>query len=574
MSSGLGNRTNTGTGQEGNQHESAGSEPPELAATPAATAAEDSGPPDGMLRARFKIGIDANRPVHPKTGEIQAQVADPDVIASTGAGWVRLNFLLRPWDHPHDETLHDGRTWAETYHQLISGFREKGLKVYGLIGCEAMPKIPKDQFRSPPPRGKVVQGWTEQYATQFVTIVKMFKDEIQIFESFNEPDDWHGQNRNWIHPGWFAIMLQRIYRAVHRDPELEHIRLVSGPLQGLQANHNGPVHYLRATYQAGKRWFGWGQEAIPFPFDGVGYHIYIKPGYTPLRAQQAKAIRNTCRRYLGAMHQLIREEEGSDKPLFVSEFGWTSNIDYKVIQRREEFQAHSLKAGLGTLLNDPLVELGFCFCTQDFRIESRDEYYGLYRMGELKPWNRKPAFYAFKAFCEREVDERPQYKLAVEPAGVEDEMEELASVMDQEGEITNQQIIGAFYYAAADLRLRNRWALLSKAGLSLQELAADRRGPYGGPPIEQLPALTRREQNAVRARLGAEPTGGASPSLSLARTPSPPRTGDSADLNLDLAVALQEEVTAELKQVRGLLERILERFPAADGASVSPQERT
>ena len=162
MRIGLGKRAGARTGQEGTQHEAAGAAPLELAAASVATAAEASGPSDGKLRARFKIGIDANRPVHPKTGEIQAQVADPDVIASTGAGWVRLNFILRPWDHPHDETLHDGRTWAETYRQLISGFREKGLKVYGLIGCEAMPKIPKDQFRSPPPRGKVVQGWTEQ----------------------------------------------------------------------------------------------------------------------------------------------------------------------------------------------------------------------------------------------------------------------------------------------------------------------------------------------------------------------------------------------------------------------------
>jgi len=35
-------------------------------------------------------------------------------------------------------------TWADTYHQIISGYRERGLQVYGLIGCEAL-----DRYRFP-----------------------------------------------------------------------------------------------------------------------------------------------------------------------------------------------------------------------------------------------------------------------------------------------------------------------------------------------------------------------------------------------------------------------------------------
>ncbi|MFC2030880.1 hypothetical protein ACFLWA_09155 [Chloroflexota bacterium] len=533
-------------------------------------------PPEEKLRASHKIGVDANRPVHPKTGKIQAQVADPGIVASTGAGWVRLNFLLRPWDHPHDETLYQGRTWEETYRRLVSGFRDNGLQVYGLIGCEAMPQIPKNQFRSPPPDDKATDGWIDAYAEQSTTIVKMFKDEIRIFESFNEPDDWHGQNQNWIHAGWFAVMLQRVYDAVHSDPTLEHIRLVSGPLQGLQANRNGPVHYLRATYRAGRKLFGWGQEGVPFPFDGVGYHIYVKPGYTQLRNQQARAIRQTYRRYLKAMHQLIREEEGKDKPLFVSELGWTSNVDYKVVQRREDFQAHSLHEGLRMVFDDPLVELGFCFCTQDFRIETRDEFYGLYRMGDLKPWNRKPAFYTFKAFCERELDARPEAEGAAELGEEEADMEELAVLMDHEGETTNQDMIAAFYYAAADLRLQNRWALLAKAGLNLRELAANRRGPYLGPRIEQLPTLTRREQDAILARLSADSSAGDDQGLTLTQTPPVARqatgTGETLDagLSLDLTVALQQEVAQELTQLRGLLEQFLAQLHASDVTDASP----
>ncbi len=32
---------------------------------------------------------------------------------------------------------------------------------------------------------------------------------------------------------------------------------------------------LRQTYEAGKQFFGWGQPGRAFPFDGIGYHLYI-----------------------------------------------------------------------------------------------------------------------------------------------------------------------------------------------------------------------------------------------------------------------------------------------------------
>jgi hypothetical protein len=43
------------------------------------------------------IGLDANRPIDPRTGAIEPQVADPRIHAATGAHWVRLNFVLGPW---------------------------------------------------------------------------------------------------------------------------------------------------------------------------------------------------------------------------------------------------------------------------------------------------------------------------------------------------------------------------------------------------------------------------------------------------------------------------------------------
>ncbi len=230
------------------------------------------------------------------------------------------------------------------------------------------------------------------------------------------------------------------------------------------------------------------------------------------------------------MHQVIRQEEGKDKPLYVSEVGWNSRIDPGEVQRREEFQASSLQVGLETIYKDPLVGLVFWFCTQDFSVTGGDWFYGLYRPGDPTLTARKPAFDAFKAFCERlDGEEPPQY--------------------------TNQQIINAFYYAAIDLGLTKRWGLMAKAGLRLSDLAADRQGAYAGKPISQLPGLTITEKAAVQARLDEQ-----SPQVPFALL-----TGDAAtvrlavdderdaDLRLDMVLGVQEQVLQELRKNNELL---------------------
>lgn len=499
--------------------------------------------------ARHKTGLDANRPVDPGTGRIEPQVADPDIVAATSAGWVRLNFILGPWSSPDDDSLFEGRTWAETYEQIITGFGERGLRIYGLIGAEAMPEGPGDRFRAPPLAGDVYDDWLHRYVAHFARIVQMFHADVGVFESFNEPDDWHGQQSNWVHPRWFAIMLQRIHTAVRSCEGLEEIQLVSGPLQGLESNRNAAVQYLQEVYRAGKQWFGWGRPGKPFPFDGVGYHLYVKGEYNPDRRAREGGIRTLCRRYLGAMHQVIRQEEGQDKPLFVSELGWNSRIEPREYQLREEFQASCMRAGLETVCSDPLVELAVWFCVQDFRTQAREMHFGLYRPGGLAPGTRKPAFHTFQAFCEGEIEEgeeQPRY--------------------------TNQQVINAFYLAAIALGLSNRWHLLTKAGLDLRKLAANRHGTYDGPAIDELPNLTNAERALVQAKLEAQVPERRGAALALAplyepRQAAPP--GEDvleAEIRLDLSVALQEDILRELERHHDLLARAVEGRRGADGA--------
>lgn len=509
-----------------------------------------------------KIGIDANRPIDPRTGRIAPQGADPDLIASTGTGWVRLNFVLKPWTSPHDQTPCGGRTWAQAYSQIVSGYRDSGLAVYGLIGVESTPGPPGDRFRDPPPKGAVRDAWIDQYVENFVAIVRLFHQDVQVFESFNEPDDWHGQERNWVHPGWFAIMLQRIHAAVRRRPELKGIRLVSGPLQGLEANRNAAVHYLQDTYRAGKARFGWTRKGVPVPFDGVGYHLYVKGAFNPDRKQRKRAVRATCRRYLEAMHQVVRQEEGRDRPLYVSEVGWNSRIDRQLIQQHEEFQADCLRAGLETVCTDPLVALGVWFCTQDFGASGKENHFGLYRGGQFTPEAQKPAYHAFRALCQE--------------TGTTDIVEDRLTC-------TNQQLIEAFHSAGQELEMHKPWDLLAKAGLSLRALAANRQGAFEGPPIDSLPGLSDIEKAAIQTSLDGQGSTAQSMVLGAAafRPGAPgladlatPHEGTAAALEsgmaLDLSIALQDQVLEALERNSQLLTQVLDKLECLDYAKGEP----
>lgn len=350
---------------------------------------EPERPPAGYIRVRNKLGIDANRPIDPKTGAIAPQVADPTVIAGAGVGWVRLNFVLgEPWSSPLDQNRPQVLTWAETYQRIIAGLREQGLKLYGLIGAEAMREDPGDRFREPI-AGPLSNEWIGRYAETFAQIVSLFKEDVEYFESFNEPDDWHGRHCNWVHPEWFALMLQEIHNKVRSDPTLHSIKLITGPLQGLENNGNAGANYLCRTYQAGKRFFGWGQPGVPFPFDGVGYHLYIVQNPTDIQAE----IGAQYEQYMAGVHRVIRAEEGAAKPIYLSEFGWQSSVT------GEARQAECLRVATACMVKDPRVALGFWFCTQDF-----SEKFGLYREGELSVANRKPVYDACRTLCASTIE--------------------------------------------------------------------------------------------------------------------------------------------------------------------------
>lgn len=351
----------------------------------------------GKLRAAAKIGIDANAPIDESSGRISDQVNDPSLIAGAGVGWVRLNFIIGPWQDPHDHQRPFGKSWRETYQSIIDGFVQQGLQIYGLISDQALRDKPGGRLRSAPDGDLRRDEWVQSYVDTFVTIAQLFGDKVTLFESFNEPDDWkrHEQpgwsdaNPNWIHPGWFAAILQAVYDAMRSDPGLRHIRLISGPLQGMDNNGNAGAGYLRRTYAEGKARYGWGQPGVPFPFDGVGYHLYIAEGE---RENVGQRLRAKYDDYMNGLRAVIQAEEGAHKPIFISEMGWENPGD------RDHLQQEAMHSAFDAILADPSVALGIWFCMQDFP----GKPYGLYRQDGLNQAQRKAVHDRLLAICNQE----------------------------------------------------------------------------------------------------------------------------------------------------------------------------
>lgn len=351
----------------------------------------------------LNIGLDGNQPINIENGRINPQVADPSIIADTGTGWVRINFILGPWTSPDDTTARGPNhlTWEQTYRQIINGFRQRNVKIYGLIDETAAFTSLNDQLREPPAwpsSGLPMNSWIDEYVENFAKIVAMFPD-IEIFESFNEPDDWHAETRNWIHPEWFAVILQRIYDEVRRE---SHVKLISGSVQGLTINDNAGARYLDAVYQTGQTKLHWGTTGRPFPFDGVGYHIYVAEDFTADQAAQDKKIRNAYRSYLSEVLQKLQKHHLGSKQLYISEMGWHTNGPNR--DAREKFQADSLHTAFDFLRSNPDIAPHIAyvslFCTQDFDATTNDKYYGLYRTSGVTVNDRKAAYNTFKSICE------------------------------------------------------------------------------------------------------------------------------------------------------------------------------
>jgi hypothetical protein len=337
--------------------------------------------------AQFETCVDVNAPINSGNGAIAEQI-QPAVIAKLATDRVRVNCILGPWASPSDSTLHSGRTWFQAYDEIVNGFLAEGTEVYMLIGGQAVSSA----------SGLNTVSFADQHAANFETIVGHFKDRVQVYESFNEPNDWAGGSSAQVEPRYYAYMLQEIYLNVkqrdgHASDPAWQVTLVSGPMFTHDIGGPGDLgdSYFTSAANAGKN----GEPAIPaldwdnvktltgaYPFDGIGYHIYVEQGST-----NASDITTRLNLHLNSMMTAINAIEGTSshgKKFWISEIGWGSN------HVTPDGQAANLDTAFDLFRSDSRVKLATWFCLGDF---DPGNQYGLHTANALTTIQRKPAWW-------------------------------------------------------------------------------------------------------------------------------------------------------------------------------------
>lgn len=337
--------------------------------------------------SQTRIGLDCNQPIDPSSGAIQAN-ATAAVVATTCTPWVRLNFILGPWSSPSDQTLHSGKTWKQTYDQIVNDFMSQGIQVYGLIGSQAT-VYPVDMMIAYPGTDSTgAATWIQQYVSNFVEIVDYFKDRVRVYESYNEPNNWDNGYTAVVHPKWFAKILQEVYLNTKYfnghwgDPSWQ-VTLVSGPILTHDFDTGGS--YINDTYWYGKNELAWDwthQQTGSYPLDGFGMHIYVAQG-----SSNSTDVINGMNQNLNNFWNNITSYEGAtSKQIWISEFGWQSSaVGY-------QGQADNLTTGFNLLKNDLRIALATWFCLTDWPGAS----WGLYELGNFTVADQKISFNAYK----------------------------------------------------------------------------------------------------------------------------------------------------------------------------------
>lgn len=355
----------------------------------------------------FRYGLNTNAPINPATGGINAS-QDGALIAATGTATVRINAILGPWTSPTDTTRRgpDNLTWFETYDRIVDGILAEGIDVYLLIGSEAVSGWTRPDLQT--------ETFVQNYTANFLAIVEHFEDRVRYFEMFNEPNDFAGGTSAQVPPLWCARQMESIYRAVKIDngaltnPVRQNLVLVSPPLFTFSLTDG--AGYFTEVWQAGRNQLEWNtirNLTGSYPFDAIGYHIYVAEGLAESNAD----LETLTRRNLNGMWASVTALEGpnTQKKFYVSEFGFrpdflstTGNALDPVAQ---ELQADRLEVAFNVYANDERVAEAHWFSLISFP----GGEYGLYNQGPLADGNRRPAWFRFRDLAtagggEAEVD--------------------------------------------------------------------------------------------------------------------------------------------------------------------------
>ncbi|MFQ5804846.1 MAG: PKD domain-containing protein [Phycisphaerae bacterium] len=327
------------------------------------------------------VGVNAGAPVW--DGSILFTDALAADIAGSGCRAVRINFRID--GNPSWTPEHLAR-----YDTIIQTARNHDLAVLGIIAYEAVTGGQADWNENYDTTG--LNDYIVNFAQTAYMLMDRYKDEIKLFEIWNEPDCWSvPPDSNPLEPGCFYIwprnyanLLAETYKECIEQGGAEFfsangLSLGTGGLFGHDIGGSfsaSMIDYMNIVYQQEDVWDAF--EAVAgrrYPWDYFGYHFYLNQGEAVSISELAAYFDHV--RFWKAWFDDTTE-------ILVTEFGWNTQAV------SEQLQAENLRDSYDWLRTQADIITSYWYQWND-----GDGGWGLvYSIG-----NPKPSYFEFAAQC-------------------------------------------------------------------------------------------------------------------------------------------------------------------------------
>jgi hypothetical protein len=299
------------------------------------------------------------------------QVRDLDLMASTGAKWIRLDFS---W--PSVQPAPD--TWNfKPFDDLVALVKSKGFEIL------ALPAYTPDWAKAPGTTAPASPAAFAAFMTQLVT--RYAPQGVKHWEIWNEPN----LARFWSppDPAAYTRLLVAGATAVHAaDPGATVISAGLSPAtDASDGSQISPLTFARGMYANG----------VKGSFDAFGIHPYGFPG---LPTDTSTTSWNTWFR-MADIHRLMDENGDGGKKIWMTEFGAPTGTSSGAVS--EARQVDFVREALVARTKDEWLGPLFWYSARDQGTNpaDREQNFGLWR----NDFSAKPAAAAFSSSVERAV---------------------------------------------------------------------------------------------------------------------------------------------------------------------------
>lgn len=307
-------------------------------------------------------------------------------IAGSGCRAVRINFRL-------DGNASWNATHLAKYDQIIANARNHGLQILGILSNEVMP-VGQDHWNDDAD-GDGLNPYVTDYATTAWLLVNRYKNDIKLWEVWNEPNCWaidpaYNDPRyvgcSYILPRVYANLLAESYKAIRAGGganffSTHGISLMTGGLfaHDIGGSNSNASDYMIQVYQRTSVWNAFQTlTGRKYAWDYFGYHYYVNQG-EPVSTQKLASYLNNVRFY--------RNFFNDPSPFVISEIGWISSGGNGVT-----LQANNLRDAYNYFKT--VADVKQVYWYQWNNGDPNGDWGLVYSIG-----NPKPAYFEFAAQC-------------------------------------------------------------------------------------------------------------------------------------------------------------------------------